>query len=219
MRERERENMERQRQRAKQFGLSMGTETLDEQAMEADLKHIYKGGKIDPVHIVRAVEEKSLAMVSCLINKGIDVTVNNNAALVTAAQRGYHLIVEKLVKHCDPTVPDNLALRWACHNGHASVVVILLKCRGVNPTCNQNEPLALAAAGGHVAVCTLLFNYGVKPDRRAYELASRKKHEPVCDLLVQYGFKTMLGVGSGIVKTTGKRRSRNDEEEGVFVMD
>jgi hypothetical protein len=216
--------MERQRQRAKQFGLSdetFTTHTLNEQAMEADLKHIYKGGKIDPMHIVKAVEEKCLTMVSCLINKGIDVTVNNNAALVTAAQRGYHLIVEKLVKHCDPTVPDNLALKWACHNGHASVVAILLDCPGgVNPTCNQNEPLALAAAGGHVSVCTLLLNYGVKPDKRAYELAYLKKHKPVCDLLVQYGFKTMLGVGSGIVKMTGKRWSRVEEnEEGVFVMD
>jgi hypothetical protein len=225
-RKRERE-MDRQC-RTEPFGCIPEEETamLNMNAMEADLRHIYKGKKIDEQHIVRAVEEKCLPMVLCLIKHGVNVKINNNAALVIAAQRGYHLIVKELVQHCDPTVPDNYALRHACLNGHSLVVKELLNCPGVDPRCNQNDPLVLAAAKGHVNVCKELLNWGVRPDARAYNWA--RTHKPVCDLFVEYGYKTIMmgrvgGAGQRTKEWTGKRSSRvdsNDENDQlIFVMD
>jgi hypothetical protein len=101
----------------------------------------------------------------------------------------------------------------------------LLNCPGVDPRCNQNDPLVLAAAKGHVNVCKELLNWGVRPDARAYNWA--RTHKPVCDLFVEYGYKTiMMGRAGAVQRTrewTGKRSSRvdsNDEnEQPIFVMD
>jgi hypothetical protein len=224
--------MDNRRQRAAFFGRIPEEEiaNLTMHTMEADLRFIYKmGDKIDPkridkMHVVKAVEDKSLWMLRCLIKHRMDVTINNNAALLIAAQRGYHLIVKELVQYCDPTVPDNYALRWACLNGHGLVVTELLNSRKVDARCNQNDPLVLAASRGHVTVCKELLNWGVKPDRRSYEWA--RAHKPVRDLFVEYGYKTIMTSQISAPRRrewTGKRSSRvnsNDEnEQPMFAMD
>ena len=91
-----------------------------------------------------------------LCKNGLDVTANNNDALIWAARNGYLDVVEYLHENgADITAEDNEAVRWAAAYGHLEVVKYLHK-NGADITAQNNAAVWWAARNGYLEVVKYL---------------------------------------------------------------
>lgn len=88
-----------------------------------------------------------------------------------AASFGLTTILLLLLKRgIDPNQEDKhgeMAIHWACWNGHYEVVQLLIDHKAeVNARAkwNQSTPLIIAAVNGHVSIAELLLDYGAEID-------------------------------------------------------
>ena len=95
-----------------------------------------------------------------LCKNGLDVTANNNDALIWAARNGYLDVVEYLHENgADITANNNYAVRFAAGNGRLGVIKYLHK-NGADITAGDNEAVRRAAAYGHLNVVRYLHKNG-----------------------------------------------------------
>lgn len=120
----------------------------------------------------------------------IDPSMNDNAAIITAAARGYTEVVHFLLSdsRVDPSAQNNAAIRQAAAQGRAEVVALLLNAARVNPADEDNEAIRHAALRGHTEVVRLLLtDPRVDPSSRnnyAVERAFQGRHAAVLRLLL-----------------------------------
>ena len=88
----------------------------------------------------------------------INPGVLHNYLIRWAAEKGYDVIVDKLLKdpRVDPTEWNNSAFRSACEHGHLTVVNRLLRDSRVDPTDYWNQAIKLARHHRHSSVVARL---------------------------------------------------------------
>jgi len=127
-----------------------------------------------------------------LLDCGVDLTADDNAAIQDASSCGHVEVVKILLsdKRVDPTADDNHAIRWASAKGHVEVVKILLSDKRVDPTADNNYAILWASERGHVEVVKILLSdKRVDPtadDNHAIRWASAKGHVEVVKILYQH---------------------------------
>ncbi|KAJ3117817.1 hypothetical protein HDU96_005404 [Phlyctochytrium bullatum] len=93
----------------------------------------------------------------------------------------------------DPTSRTDYALRWACMNGHAEILKMLLATGRCNPAAENNQAIALAAQEGRTECVRILLSLppmaGVDPTTEcdhALRWASHNGHAEVVRLLLAW---------------------------------
>ena len=116
-----------------------------------------------------------------LVEKGADVTAQDNSAMRMAARNGHLHVVEYLVERgADVTAHDNSAVLWAAANGHLHVVKYLVE-RGADVTAQDNSAVREASSRNHVDVVYFLVGRGApielvtERDRRYIEIRRRNE--------------------------------------------
>src|SRR5687768_15300647 len=85
---------------------------------------------------VQACREYNIVVVKDLLAKGVDPAAYNNLAIRYACKNGHTDIVKMLLN--DTRVDHNYAIRVACYNGHIDIVKLLLADTRVDPSANDN---------------------------------------------------------------------------------
>lgn len=107
-------------------------------------------------HIINDVEQ-----VKYLYHQGLDFTVNNHWAIVSASMQGSVEIVDFLLEiGLDPSVEDNLAIRMACKEGRFEMVKSLYKSGKVDITVYDNYCITCAAGKGFFNIVKYLNERG-----------------------------------------------------------
>jgi ankyrin repeat protein len=95
-------------------------------------------------------------LVEFLLDEGVDIHTQDNAALEYAAEYGHLEIVKLLLdRGADIHTNNDYALRYASRNGHLEVVKLLLD-RGANIHAQKDEALRLAKKYKYFALVKLL---------------------------------------------------------------
>ncbi len=126
--------------------------------------------------------------VNRLLDRGVDPSAGDNAAIRWAAWKGHLDVVNRLLEdsNVDPSANDNAAIRSAAENGHLGVVNRLLE-HGVDPSAGERA-LIEAAGNGHLGVVNRLLDDGVDPSANvnaAIRLAAWKGHLDVVNRLLE----------------------------------
>ena len=100
-------------------------------------------------------------------------------------------IVDNLIlRGVDPSIENNVAIKWASEKGHFDIVDRLLRDERVDPSDQNNFAIITASHKGHLNVINrLLENPRVDPaDQNNYAimLASKEGHLDIVDRLLQY---------------------------------
>ncbi|PIU80868.1 MAG: hypothetical protein CO140_00700 [Candidatus Moranbacteria bacterium CG_4_9_14_3_um_filter_40_7] len=99
-----------------------------------------------------AAQEGHYSSVKALIGKGIKRTFIGEA-LVEAAERGWHSVVDLLLKNgVNPCVLDCLAIKGAAFNGHQAIVRTLAD----NGSEQIKEAISKASMGGYPEIAWML---------------------------------------------------------------
>ena len=151
----------------------------------------------DTLYLQQAARDGQPFLVKRLIDLGSDPTSDDHRAIKEAAFYGHTEVVRVLSQYSDPGTSDNLPLRYACKGGNVEMVKVLLGCPGVNPCCQQGEPLRLASYFGHTGVVELLLaDRRVKPAQLIFNGTPSKE---VVELLLKYGYGRPALTWQGIV--------------------
>lgn len=147
---------------------------------------------VDNYSIIDAVESGNLNQVEFYLGRGHDPSINNNSAIIKAAELGHIDVVETLLNHprVNPADQNNAALRKAFRNHKLSTVKVLLNHPKVNPAVNDNEILVYSAIYGYGEIVFLLLKDDrVNPGARnnlAICGAASKGHGHVVQLLLEH---------------------------------
>ena len=116
-----------------------------------------------------------------LVERGADVTAQDNSAVCWAAANGHLHVVKYLAeKGADVTAMDNSAVRWAAAHGHLHVVEYLVE-RGADVTAMDNSAVREASSINHVDVVYFLVGRGApielvtERNRRYIEIRRRNE--------------------------------------------
>jgi len=110
--------------------------------------------RIDDIELESFDTCETLAPLRFLFEKRII----NDAALITAAEKGQTSVVKMLLAdaHVNPSANDNDAICIASAKGHTDVVEVLLADARVDPTANTNQAIRVASSRGHTNVVKVL---------------------------------------------------------------
>ncbi len=142
--------------------------------------------KNDEQAFQNAVLNGHIEVVKLLIERGIDIRVDNDNALRTASK---FEIVKLLVDNgANIHANDNEALQLAVENGHIEVVKYLVG-QGANIHRNDDEPLQLAVWYGYIEIVRFLLERGANiyaNDDKAFINAIEYGYYNILKLLVKY---------------------------------
>lgn len=124
---------------------------------ELTKKGIWKLKANDCDILIWCIEQKEINLLKYLIEIGVDVNENDNAAIKIAAKNGYCEAVELLIK---AGADKNIALVYAAGNGQIKLVSLLIEEKA-DVTAFENKALKWAAAGGYIEIAYLLKEAGV----------------------------------------------------------
>lgn len=99
--------------------------------------------------------------------------VDHIPAICVASSRGHVEVVTLLLKdkRVDPTIKNNMAIRWSAEKGHTKIVKLLLNDPRIDPSDRNNYALEMATLNGHLGVVKLLLKDKRISTRGALELA------------------------------------------------
>ncbi len=121
-----------------------------------------------------------------LCKNGVDITANNNNAIVWAASYGYLEVVKYLHKNgADITAQDNDATVCAAEHGYLEVIKYLHE-NGADITAQDNCAVRWAAESGYLEVVKYLHENGADitaDDNYAVRCASEEGHTDVVEYL------------------------------------
>ena len=126
-----------------------------------------------------------------LLDKRIDPTANDNAAIKLASKKGYFEIVKILLEdsRVDICVSNNYPVQLASQYGHLEIVKLLLQNSKVNPSLDDNYAINFASVNGHLEIVKILLqDKRVNPsddNNFAIKYASSNGHIDVVKLLLQ----------------------------------
>ena len=85
-------------------------------------------------------------IVTLLSNEGVDLSANDNEAIIAACWDGYPEDVILLLndERVDPSVKNNIAIRVASYHGHTEIVTLLLNDSRVDPSDKNNDALLMS---------------------------------------------------------------------------
>jgi hypothetical protein len=93
------------------------------------------------------------------------------------------------IKDWDPSVENNILIRWASENGNEKLVSLLLKDDRVNPSVFDNYPIRIAAENGHLSIVKkLLKDNRVNPgdsNNIALRKAATKGYYDIVEVLLE----------------------------------
>ncbi|KAI8847428.1 ankyrin repeat-containing domain protein [Chytridium lagenaria] len=105
-------------------------------------------------------------LLSALVSRGADITVNDGTPLRVVVERGRADLVESLLlegrKSEAANYRDGSGLRHACRNGDVETVKALLKC-GADVHVRRDEALRFASHSGNSSIVSLLLSHGADP--------------------------------------------------------
>ncbi len=112
--------------------------------------------------------------------------------LIVACRDGIVTWAQKLLKNGeDPTVEDNLCLRYASLFGKTKIVEILLQDGRADPTADYNYAIKIASLHGYTDIVKLLLlDERVDPtagNNYAIRVASKRGHIKVVEILLKDG--------------------------------
>ena len=158
-------------------------------------------------HLIQAVENNEVEVVSRLLHSGTDPNGENGLPLFWAAREGHTQVVRLLLQagaNPDPNA-KGYALFWAAREGHTQVVRLLLEA-GVEPQ-SDGFPLLLASENGHISIVRLLLQAGADPcnPRNAYlslSWAAENGHSEVVHMLLEKGAHPNMDDGRPLLNAT-----------------
>ena len=122
--------------------------------------------------------------------RDIDITANDNSAIIWASENGHLKVVKYLVSQgADVTADDNYAVQLASENGHLEIVKYLVR-HGADVTANNNYAVVWASTNGYLEVVKYLVSQGanvISGDNYAVQQASENEHKKVVEYLVSQG--------------------------------
>ncbi|MDF2578047.1 MAG: hypothetical protein K0S74_1531 [Chlamydiales bacterium] len=130
---------------------------------------------IDPKKLIKAAVENNdtHTMHYLLKSEKIDLSDDDNYAIVRASQLGFTGIVAQLIKNknVDPLARDNAALKQACSKGHKEVVKILFKDKRVNTDSSKKLAVFCAQQGNHEDLITFIKKHKQGKLKKAFNKA------------------------------------------------
>lgn len=153
----------------------------------------YKHGVLwglDQPNLSRFARAGHLPVVQYLIEHGVNVHAEDDAALRLASMNGRLAVVQCLIEHgANVHAKNDWALYTASSGGHSAVVQCLVKC-GANVHAKNGEALRAASLHGHLPVVKCLIEYGANVHALSdwsIVLASEHGHLPVVQYLLDHG--------------------------------
>lgn len=152
---------------------------------------IEHGANIHDGHAIRwAAQHGRVEVVRCLLEKGVNIDVNNNCAIKGASMFGHIETVSFLVENgVDIHADDNYAILEASGNGHIKVVNYLVE-NGADIYARDNEALRNACMNGFIEVVKYLVENGADihaRDNEALLYACLNGHLDVVRYLAENG--------------------------------
>ena len=152
-----------------------------------------KIGDLNPNDLLmKSINNNYLNGVKLALEKGADLSANDNYAIKYASLDGYTEIVKLLLQdeRVDPSADNrNDAIRYASMNGHTEIVKLLLQDKRVDPSNKKNLAIGFASYYGHTEVVKLLLqDKRVDPsddDNYAIKNASYNGFTEIVRLLLQ----------------------------------
>jgi ankyrin repeat protein len=134
------------------------------------------------------VVQRSLALMDEDVTLFSAIEKHYDCAVEAAMRKGHANVIELLLPRFDPGARRNRTIRWSSHDGHASIVELLLADPRVDPRADDDHALLVSSENGHAGVIKLLLadpriDPAVK-DNLAIRLASRNGHASVVKLLL-----------------------------------
>jgi len=107
---------------------------------------------------IEAVYNDQIELVSMLLEKGVDPSIQNNHAIHIATSQNYIDLVRILLNdpRVDPSINHNWDIREACMNGYTEIVKMLLNDSRVDPSDLDNEAIISTCCRGHTEIIKLL---------------------------------------------------------------
>ena len=131
---------------------------------------------------IEACKEGVLHKVSEILDKGVDIHVQNDLALRFASQRGHLEIVKFLVdRGADIHAINDMAVQWASQNGHLEIVKFLFE-KGANIHVNYNSALRRASYFEYLEVVEFLIEKGADISVLSSEI---KKKLDICTIWIK----------------------------------
>jgi hypothetical protein len=113
--------------------------------------------------LIASSRKGQLSLVKYALEKGVNVSVEENYALRHAAWKGHLNVVKYLAEHgADIHVEEDEPLRKAAIYGHLDVVKYLIE-KGADVHAEGDDPLIYASINGHLNVVKYLVENGVDP--------------------------------------------------------
>lgn len=137
-----------------------------------------------------AITKGDTRIVNLLLSSDVDPSFEDNWAIRTATEKGFHEIAELLCNdsRVDPTARSNVTLINASANGHSEIVRLLLDDSRVDPSTFNNVAIRMASNIGHaVVVEQLLLDPRVDPsvdDNFALRKAAENGHKNIVKMLL-----------------------------------
>ena len=136
-----------------------------------------------------ACQGNHLEVVKFLIEKGADVTTDNNYPIRCASRKGNIEMMKYLIsKGADITAKKHYAVRYASRYGHLNVVKLLVK-HGSNISDKDNYALRLASMNGHYEVVKYICGRIIKPKNIEIIIKLFKKHSRIVEFLTKMYLK------------------------------
>ena len=169
-----------------------------------DTEHVDEGNSA----LVQACSNGNQAIVSFLLNAGVDPNSQNGLSLVLAAQDGHLASVQLLVHHgANVHSQDDEALFQASRH-HFSDVVTFLVLQGAYTKSRDDEPLYQAIRYGDLTLARFLLERGADPNGRSLEClryAVSRGFSPIVEALFEHGASTKDAPFDLLVEATQTR--------------
>jgi hypothetical protein len=95
-----------------------------------------------------------------LADERVDPGGDENSAMRFACQNGHAGVVQLLLPRVDPRFRNSIAILKACYYGHDAVVKLLLEDGRADPAARGNKAISVASYKGHIEVVKLLLADG-----------------------------------------------------------
>ena len=140
--------------------------------------------------LIAASQRGNIGMVNFLIRLGIDVTLDSDMAICSAAANGHYSIITVLLKSgADVCARNNYPVISASTYGHFKTVKVLMG-NGADASANGNTPIMRASEGGHYKIIKTLLSNGADAsanDNYPVNVASEHRYLDVIACLIEAG--------------------------------
>lgn len=112
-------------------------------------------------HLEAAIDSKSVGLIKRLISAGVDVTAENNKALLIASSNGDVEITELLIMAgANASANNSEALIQAVINKHTEIAEMLISA-GADPSASKYRAFKIAAGNNDVKTLNVLLNANI----------------------------------------------------------